>query len=420
MNSTLESNEFICEHKRSDMDFTRKSLLNFKNLFHFLTNIRTSSNQTELNNYFKDLNNEVIASSPLTGEAVCIARKKILPTAFSAMNKLVCDEFYRIAEVKLWHGHRLFAVDGSTLELPEVPELVTHFGREKDNFHRTPILARISQIYDLLNEIIYSSEIAPYKSSEKAAAIKHMQHLKPSDLVLYDRNYPSKEFLVLHKKLKLQYCMRTPIHSWLCVREFLASGEKDAIIELKSDRTLRKFIKHYDVDEQPIKLRLLKIDIGGDQPEVLMTSLLDQEKYDYSEFKALYFLRWGVETSFCRLKEASAIEAFSAKSVEGIKQDFYGRILFYSIVGIFQSTPSKEIEESCKGKKAKYKINWQNAISLVKTYKTILFSWGEIDHLVEKVLVLFLQSQCRYRPDRKYERAPKKRKPRSRMTYKTA
>ncbi len=36
--------------------------------------------------------------------------------------------------------------------------------------------------------------------------------------------------------------------------------------------------------------------------EVLATSLMDEQKFQTGGFKELYFLRWGVETFFAKLK----------------------------------------------------------------------------------------------------------------------
>ncbi|WP_409525456.1 hypothetical protein [Nitrincola sp. MINF-07-Sa-05] len=46
------------------------------------------------------------------------ARKKLKPSAYQELNQLACNTFYDHATFQRWHGRRLFAVDGSTVELP--------------------------------------------------------------------------------------------------------------------------------------------------------------------------------------------------------------------------------------------------------------------------------------------------------------
>ncbi len=57
--------------------------------------------------------------------------------------------------------------------------------------------------------------------------------------------------------------------------------------------------------------------------EVLATSLMDEQKFQTGGFKELYFLRWGVETFFAKLKGRLSLENFTGKSVESVKQDFF-------------------------------------------------------------------------------------------------
>jgi hypothetical protein len=47
----------------------------------------------------------------------------------------------------------------------------------------------------------------------------------------------------------------------------------------------------------------VRIRLSTGETEVLVTSLLDSEKYTTQMLKELYHLRWGIETPRCVLKE---------------------------------------------------------------------------------------------------------------------
>jgi len=47
---------------------------------------------------------------------------------------------------------------------------------------------------------------------------------------------------------------------------------------------------------------------------VLITNLMDSDKYHVGLFKSLYHLRWGIEENYKRLKQWLEIENFSGKS----------------------------------------------------------------------------------------------------------
>ncbi len=52
-------------------------------------------------------------------------------------------------------------------------------------------MARVSQLFDVLNHITIDAVISPKKDGERALAVEHFEYLRPYDLVLLDRGYPA-------------------------------------------------------------------------------------------------------------------------------------------------------------------------------------------------------------------------------------
>jgi len=73
-----------------------------------------------------------------------------------------------------------------------------------------------------------------------------------------------------------------------------------------------------ELDEQ-IKVRFVRIILSTGETEVLVTSLLDSEKYTTQMLKELYHLRWGIETFLGVLKERLKIDNFTGKTVSEAK-----------------------------------------------------------------------------------------------------
>lgn len=415
----MVDDEFIDAHRNSSTDFTRKSMLDFKNLFLFISNIRTSSSQNEMDSFFQKLFSEEISTSPVTDTAFFHARKKLNPNAFTELDRECCDLFYESEHVKKWNCFRLFGIDGSTLTLPEDPKLADFFGREKDDNPNSPIKARISQIYDVLNDLSYHTTITPYRESERSAALKHLVHAKEGDLVLYDRGYPSLQLITYHTSKKVQFCFRSKISGWNIIKEFVESGKSEAIVELSPDKRNIKWFEQYNLKQNTVKVRLLRIDIGGDEPEILLTSLTDKTTYPHSEFKKLYHLRWGVETSYRRLKETCSGQNFSAKSVKGIKQDFFGKIFTFNLTSILSKGVEERINKRNSHHKWRYKINWSNALSKFKQFGILLFTRRNFTKLLADFTSLLMLKPCPVRSNRSYIRKKSKRKSQSRATYKS-
>ncbi len=108
----------------------------------------------ELDNYFAQLNND-LPSQVVTKSALTQARKYLAHTAFTALNRQIVDAYYaHHSDLKTWRGHRLCAIDGSQLRLPDEVDIADEFGTHpgKENQKDCP-LALASVYFDVLNHI---------------------------------------------------------------------------------------------------------------------------------------------------------------------------------------------------------------------------------------------------------------------------
>ena len=93
-----------------------------------------------------------------------------------------------------WHGYRVFAIDGTKIQLPTDKKLLVHYGgpgKEKN----APT-AQASILYDVLNDIVTDAAIDPMTDDERTLAKAHLETCKvllPDDkkLIIFDRGYPS-------------------------------------------------------------------------------------------------------------------------------------------------------------------------------------------------------------------------------------
>ncbi len=114
---TINSIDFIEKYKNSPEDFTRKSPLDFPTLFYFITNLLRSSNQHELDEFFRLINGNELPDLEVTGSAFSQARRKLNYQAFCEVISLLCQAFYKSCPWKTWHGFRLLAIGCNTEKL---------------------------------------------------------------------------------------------------------------------------------------------------------------------------------------------------------------------------------------------------------------------------------------------------------------
>ena len=412
------SKDFISRHKQSSKDFIRTRSLPFITVVLFLMNLLRSSIQNELDTFFKAINKSDIAVRKVTASAFCQARKKLRHSAFIELTRKMVKFFNRHFSPKTWHGFRLLAVDGSTIKVPRVEEVIHYFGTWNPAKGESCPMARISQMVDVLNHLTIDALITPKSEGERSLAAQHFEHIGPQDLILLDRGYPAFWLfqLIMHKGA--HFCARLPINLWKVGRRFATSGKKERIVMIYPSFPSKELSEKYGLPTTPLKLRLIRIDLGTSEPEVLITSLLDSATYTYEIFKELYHERWPVEEHYKLFKSRIEIENFTGKSVEAVKQDFYARVFMANLTALLVFPVHDIISEKCKHCTYSYQVNWTQALAKMKNTGFLLFIRDAIMPMIEKLQTLFLSTLVPIRPGRKCPRKQQFNKRRFAFAYK--
>lgn len=391
--------------KVSKQHFTRNRKQQFPILLLFMINLLRKSLSLEIENFTSLF--KTGSATKFTKSAFVQARKKVKPQVFEKLSQLLLNEFYTDNEpaIKLWKGFRLLAVDGSRVTLPITKELKTIYGETKNQTNTTIVQARCSVIYDVLNKYVLEGTLAPLKQGERELALDHLTHCKLNDLVLYDRGYPSYDFVYEHTIRNLNYLMRVKTSFSQLTIDFEKSKKKSLIVEIYPGKNAKIAEKQY-TKNCPIKVRLIRVALAKGQVEILMTSLMDSNTYPTSLFKQLYFKRWGVETFYDELKNKLKVEHFSGYSNQTIQQDFKAALFISNVQTLLVSELEDELKENNQGKKYDYKINTNVSYGLLKNRVVTLFldkQPTDVD-IVEELKNLFKSHLVPIRNNRKFER----------------
>ena len=344
---------FMCESRMKSTYFTRAAncKMDFKNLIMFGLNFVKKSLQIELNSFFETIKG---VENGITKQSYSEARQKISPTAFIKMADNITAWYYGDDDFKTFNGYRLSAIDGSILELNNSERLRDAFGYAEG---KTVKLARAkaSGIYDIENDMMITSKITTYTTGEREIAIELIEKLKTmglkNDLILFDRGYPSRNFISYLDSSGIRYLMRVKSVS---MKEINEAQEPDEIVEMK-------------VDGKTVKLRVLRFMLDSGIEEVLVTNLFDEE-LGLQAFKALYFKRWGIEVKFLELKSRLQIENFTGDTVISVEQDFYASIYLSNMVALAKNEANEKIAQNKEDKSLKYeyKVNTNILIGTLK------------------------------------------------------
>jgi hypothetical protein len=344
---------FLCESRIKETYFTRvgNNKMNFKSIVLFILNFVKKSLQLELDDFFNKVKE---SDEGITKQAFSQARQKISPTAFIKMSDEIIKWFYRDTDFKTYKGYRLLGIDGTVLEISNTEKLREHFGYIENQTIKVA-RSRASGLYDIENDMMISTEIGTYKSSERAIAENLITRLNDlgsyNDLILFDRGYPSRDFISFLEKKNSKYLMRV---STAFLKEVVNAPKSDQIIEVLYKKRI-------------LKMRVLKFKLDCGTIETLITNLFEEE-LNIGDFKKLYFKRWGIEVKFNEIKSKLQIENFTGETPIAIEQDFYATIYLSNMVALAKKDANKIIDEENKDKNLKYeyKVNANILIGKLK------------------------------------------------------
>ena len=364
-----------------------------------------------MDRFFQSYNSKEISEQFASQSAFSQARLKIKPDAFAELDDYCIEHFYSNYHIKKWNGFRLIAIDGSEVILPKTEETINEFGEYTTNFmKKTVVLARVSKAYDVLNKLSIDAKLVNRKIGEHTLANQHLEYCGKGDLALYDRGYPSFDLFRNTLASGSHFCARVAVSNWNVAKKLVESGEKEIITEIKPSNKLKRKYKKQCITVESIKCRFVCIELPSGEKEVLITSLLDAEKYSHSIFKGLYHLRWDIEESYKKDKHKLQLENFSGKTIIAIYQDFYANILMGNFTSILSSCLDDEINRKTNKTKYKYQLNITAAIAKVKETIALLFTKSNIIGLLNRLIQMFLSNLLPIRPNRSFKRNKQKRK----------
>lgn len=381
--------EFKEKYRTASKYFSRDRILTFPIMMLLLIQKSAKSMQVVLNEFCDKLKMPLVTSS-----AFSQARRHLKPTAFIELNqKTIVAVCYDDGEYARYKGHRLLGVDGSKVHLPPEAEIVAEFGGTVKNQHRTQIepFGLVSVLYDVLNEIALDGVLAPGKSYEVDLARDHLAHTQPGDLLVFDRNYPSYVWLATLSQHDVEFVGRCSKTSFKAVRRMFAGhGPDSQIVTLKVPANQKKVVTQLGLPEK-ITVRLVRLTLASGEVEVLITSLLDAELYPTAEFGEVYFLRWGVETFFDRLKNRLQLENFTGRTVEAVNQDFYATLYISGLESLLIEPANSQLRLKEADNHYPQQVNHAVAFNAIKNHVIDLF-FTETDEavLLDKLTALFL------------------------------
>lgn len=291
--------------------------------------------QREMDNFFKETENEDFSIRKITKGGFSQSRKNLSPEAFLELNDIISNDFYKEVDYLGYYGHRLLAVDGSFLNLPDHESIREEFGtrgmgrgrlREKKQS-----MCLLSMLYDPVNYLTLDVQTDQMDGSELQLLLKHLSKVEKGDILLLDRGYPSRYLFSILQSKGSHFIVRMK-PNWVPVKKFSKSPKNDITITMEvPDGDFDQYRQQFPLMRKAIKCRMIKVLAENGEQQVLCTSLLDKAKYKLDELGEIYRIRWGIEEGFKLYKARVQIEAFSGRTAIAVKQDIYAKAMMMTL-----------------------------------------------------------------------------------------
>jgi hypothetical protein len=268
-------------------------------------------------------------ADPVSAPAFCNARKKLAPSLLDNLLQRVCATIdANHSPSLLWHGRRVFAVDGCRINTQRSAELDKAFGTPHGG-HCPQLL--LSTLYDVIGEQPVAATIAPGASCERQELLKLLPRLRRGDVLVLDRGYPSHEVFDACLAVGVDLIGRVPKSgSFAAVGIFQENVGDDYIVAVRGD----------------LQMRTVRISHGGDEAWYLLTTVRRSD-FSRSQMAQLYHLRWEIEEFFKLLKsDYFSQRQFHAKTCQGVEQELRAQILFAAMARLFALDAAKDHEVS--------------------------------------------------------------------------
>lgn len=363
-----------------EKDFIRNRKLSLPTMCNIMLSMGSSSLNKELLDYFS-YSHDTASSSAFVQQ-----RDKIKPAAF----QFLFNEFTSSATPKNrknWNGYHLLAVDGTTLLLPRNQHQTFTFLKPNPE-SRGQNQLHLDALYDLNNRIYIDAEYQNFcKANERKAFISMVNKgtFDSSTIFIMDRGYSGYNIMAHVQHSGAKFIMRTKdtlSNGLASTLKTPSSDEFDIWVTLELSRCSKKslirtlpnykylptsssfdfFIEPFDV-VYPITFRVTRVKLADNSYEVIFSNL-DMDEFTPNTIKTLYHKRWGIETSFRKLKHTIGLASFHSKKMDFILQEIFVRLTLYNFCELI--TWNVVITKDLK--KYSYQVNFTVAVNVCRYF----------------------------------------------------
>lgn len=268
------------------------------------------------------------------------ARARLPLAWFAELHRRVADGLReRVADARRWCGRRVYIIDGSTLSMPDTPELQGAFAQP---YGQKPgcgfPLARLTAIFCHASGALLDLAADSYRITEQALLRKMLRRFRPGDVILADRGFHGYADLVGFVRHGLAVVIRLNEAAWPDLRPLrrLSHDDQIAVWHRPRHRTRRLTRQAWVNLPETMTVRLVRcrVDTPGFRSRriELLTTLLDDRTVPTAELLRLYRDRWLAELNLRSLKTTLGMNVLKGKTPDIVHKEILMYAVAYNLI----------------------------------------------------------------------------------------
>ena len=270
---------------------------------------------------------------PVSAPSFCNARPKITSDLLRRMlHELTQSSSAALGSCQRWLGRRVFAVDGTKINLQRSPDLARKFGVPVSGYCPQVL---VSVLLDVCAKAPVDLEISPFASSEREQLLSMLPSLAEGEVLVLDRGYPSHEVLHALTTRKIDFLIRVPSsHTFAAIDELRQSAGDDYLFHIDPPSGSPH-------EWSRLTLRAIRLKTPNGSTSFFLTTLR-RTQVSRSQLGQLYHLRWEAEEFFKLMKgDYIGQGQFRSKSPTGVEQEITALVLFLAIARVLMITAAQ-------------------------------------------------------------------------------
>lgn len=284
--------------------------------------------------------------------AYCQARIRLPGQAITHMIGRVADQMRDLVDAESgWLGHRVWVIDGSSISMPDTPELQSAFPQPEGQargcgFPVAQMVALFCWTTGALLELVLD-DIRPH---ELNLVRRLYDRFRPGDIVLADRAYSGWVDMVRLAQRGVYCVFRLHQRRKADFRQGKRLGPDDQLVSWpRPSQWFASFgISRQAFEQLPetwaVRLVRIKHTPKGfrSRTVVVVTTLLDPVETPADDIRALYRDRWMAELNLRSLKIALGMDVLRGQSLDVIRKEIAMHVLAYNLIRLLMWHAARE------------------------------------------------------------------------------